>query len=106
MGWTLREISGMDEALKIEREQGNAATIGLFWRGTMDGKPCFTVILPPGGVNNHFNPYRKPTWDVTGELPKVTVSPSIHMVGIYHGYIRDGQITDDVDGRKFEAKQP
>ena len=40
-------------------------------------------------------------WDVTGTAPKITVSPSIHIVGSYHGWIRDGVITDDCDGRVF-----
>jgi hypothetical protein len=40
-------------------------------------------------------------WIVSGAPPKVTVSPSIHIVGRYHGYIRDGVITDDVEGRTF-----
>lgn len=101
MPWPLREISGIDEAFKIEREQGDAATIGCCWRTIVDGKPAFNVILPPGGVRHHFNPYRKPCWDVAGELPNVTVTPSIHMFGVYHGYITAGVIGDDVDGRKF-----
>lgn len=101
MSWPLREISGMDEAFKIERESGDSATIGCFWRGTVGGAPCFTVILPPGGVRHHFNPYRKPCWSVSGDLPNVTVTPSINMVGVYHGWIQNGVITDDCDGRTF-----
>jgi hypothetical protein len=91
----------MQEAFRIEREQGDAATIGCFWRKAVDGAETFYVILPPGGVRHHFNPYRKPCWRVTGELPKVTVEPSINMIGVYHGYITSGVITDDCEGRKF-----
>lgn len=40
-------------------------------------------------------------WDVSGEAPKITVSPSINIVGSYHGWIRDGVISDDCEGRKF-----
>lgn len=40
-------------------------------------------------------------WEVTGEPPKITVHPSIHIIGRYHGWIRDGVITDDCDGRTF-----
>lgn len=101
MPWPLREISGIDEAFKIEREQGDAATIGMFWRNKSDGVQSFTVILPPGGVRHHFNPARPPTWQVTGTLPNVSVTPSINMIDVYHGYITNGMLTDDCDGRKF-----
>lgn len=40
-------------------------------------------------------------WTVTGEAPNITVSPSINIVGHYHGWIRNGVITDDVEGRRF-----
>jgi hypothetical protein len=41
-------------------------------------------------------------WTVTGEPPCITVTPSINCVGEYHGFIRDGIIGDDVEGRRFE----
>jgi hypothetical protein len=40
-------------------------------------------------------------WVVSGEAPRITVSPSINLVGRYHGFLRDGVISDDVEGRKF-----
>jgi hypothetical protein len=40
-------------------------------------------------------------WTVTGEPPNITVSPSIDHPGGYHGWIRDGVITDDCEGRRF-----
>lgn len=42
-------------------------------------------------------------WTVTGEAPRVTLSPSINIVGSYHGWIRDGVITDDCEGRSYGA---
>lgn len=33
-------------------------------------------------------------WDVTGEPPRITVSPSINVIGIWHGWIKDGVIVD------------
>lgn len=42
-------------------------------------------------------------WDVTGELPKITLSPSINQVGSYHGYIQDGVISEDCEGRPFKG---
>ncbi len=40
-------------------------------------------------------------WTVTGELPRISVSPSIHIPGRYHGFIQDGVITDDMENRKY-----
>ncbi|MDE2467968.1 MAG: hypothetical protein KGL35_04315 [Bradyrhizobium sp.] len=42
-------------------------------------------------------------WEVTGEAPLITVSPSINIVGFYHGWLRNGIISDDCEGRKFTA---
>lgn len=42
-------------------------------------------------------------WKVHGEPPCITCEPSINACGIYHGYIRDGVITEDVEGRRFSA---
>ena len=40
-------------------------------------------------------------WAVSGTPPQITLSPSINIVGSYHGWIRDGVITDDCEGRTF-----
>lgn len=40
-------------------------------------------------------------WSVTGDAPRITVSPSINLVGSYHGWIADGCISDDCEGRRF-----
>lgn len=40
-------------------------------------------------------------WTVTGEAPNITVSPSINIVGFYHGWIQNGVVTDDCEGRKY-----
>jgi len=41
-------------------------------------------------------------WTVSGEPPNLTVTPSINIVGCYHGWITNGVLTDDCDGRQFE----
>jgi hypothetical protein len=41
-------------------------------------------------------------WDVSGEIPNVTASPSINFVGLYHGWVQNGVVSDDVEGRKFD----
>lgn len=40
-------------------------------------------------------------WTVTGELPTITVTPSINAVGRYHGWVQNGVLTDDCEGRTF-----
>jgi len=39
-------------------------------------------------------------WIVTGEVPNITCSPSIVVPG-YHGFLRDGVFTDDLEGRTY-----
>lgn len=40
-------------------------------------------------------------WTVTGEPTAITLSPSINIGGSYHGWIQNGVITDDCEGRTF-----
>jgi len=42
-------------------------------------------------------------WTVTGTAPLITVSPSINVVGVYHGFIQNGVLTDDCEGRTYPA---
>lgn len=41
-------------------------------------------------------------WTVEGEAPRLTLMPSVNIKGGWHGYIRDGEISDDVEGRTFD----
>lgn len=87
-------------------------------RDSADKRPPLMIILP----SIHYkdgdrflidraasdDPEKK-GWDVTivgelknGETPNITLSPSINCVGSYHGYIRNGEITDDCDGRRYD----
>lgn len=43
-----------------------------------------------------------PGWTRSGEWPRVTAAPSIDSGG-YHGFLRDGVLTDDVGGRSYPA---
>jgi hypothetical protein len=43
-------------------------------------------------------------WSVTGEPPNLTVHPSIG-TSTYHGWLKDGVLSDDLEGRTFD-KQP
>lgn len=70
------------------------------------GKRPIEVMLPCGSwFCIHSMPTMHPGsgWRVSGEPHAITVEPSILIAGRYHGWIRDGVITDDCEGRTFEA---
>lgn len=68
-----------------------------------DGR-AWCVMMPGGQEWIVYGPSSdgKP-WAVNGVPPKITVSPSIAIRGYYHGFVKNGVITEDVDGRKFEG---
>jgi hypothetical protein len=71
-------------------------------------RPPLVVMLPsmyPFCVDSCFWRNGKPCkdgWKVTGDPPNITVEPSINIVGDYHGWLRNGVISDDVEGRVFK----
>ncbi len=69
-----------------------------------DGK-AWCVMLPGGSEWVVYGPSGdgKP-WNVKGMPPLITVSPSIVIGKLYHGYIRNGEISSDVNGRKFSSE--
>lgn len=68
-------------------------------------RPPLVVILPDGtgfcidSLAWNKSGYHGDGWTVTGVEPLITLSPSINIVGSYHGWIREGTITDDIEGR-------
>lgn len=93
---------------------------GAIWRATWmeeikgspytapDGKAW--ALMLPGGIEwliysySSDKPPRK--WDVQGELPNITVSPSINQTGVYHGHVKNGVVTPDCEGRSFQKHPP
>lgn len=63
--------------------------------------PGKTYFLIDGKCFNHQRGYYD-GWEVNGDPPNITVSPSINIEGRYHGFLQNGVIGDDVDGRKFD----
>jgi hypothetical protein len=71
-------------------------------------RPPLEVMLPSGDpfvldsrAMRGGKPYG-PGWMVTGDYkgpPRLTLSPSISIPGRYHGYIVNGELSDDVEGR-------
>lgn len=75
-------------------------------------RPPLMVTLPNG---TDFCVDRRPSsggsgWTVTGTPPHITVSPSINDAPGkpygYHGWLRDGVLSDDVDGRPLGRLVP
>lgn len=56
------------------------------------------VILPNGDlfiVDGKTSRENDPSgWTVTGTFPNITVSPSINVVGRWHGYLKDGELSE------------
>lgn len=122
MAWTCKLYQSWED---VEAEYGRGPIpVGTMWyspwylehpnylsRPYMErwaGKRPPLFVHLPGGVD--FCVDSRPTrggrlddggWEVTGEAPHITVSPSISILGVYHGFIREGVVTDDVDGRVF-----
>ena len=40
-------------------------------------------------------------WTITGEPPHLTAHPSINVIGAYHGWLKDGVLSDDCEGRHY-----
>lgn len=91
-------------ALKEYREQLTAE----YFAKHAAHRPPLCVILPSGTwfVVDYKCTNSETGWDVAGEAPNITVSPSINVVGTYHGFLQNGVLTDDVEGRKFAPEPP
>jgi hypothetical protein len=70
-----------------------------------DKRPPIFVQLPPGWpwCVDEASTGGGDGWTVTGSIEDGTlnVTPSINAIGSYHGYVQNGQVTDDVEGRTF-----
>ena len=85
------------------------------WQGLADEyyaknawRPPLKIILPNGFpfcVDSRVTG-KTSGWDVTGEPPNITLSPSVNYgpgdPNGWHGFIKDGVMTDDLDGRKYD----
>lgn len=52
-------------------------------------------------LNAKLGAQKVPQWTRTGEPPNITAYPSINHTGRYHGWLKDGVLSDDIEGRKF-----
>lgn len=66
-------------------------------------RPPLTVCLPSGETwNMDYKPSQggPEGWQLSGTAPEITASPSIQ-TGVYHGWLRAGVLSDDIDGRTY-----
>ena len=74
----------------------DAPWLATSWRGP-DGR-CL-VLRTPGGDWVIDQPSRDGGhWTRTGTPPFITARPSILIPGRYHGWLTDGELSDDLDG--------
>lgn len=76
--------------------------LSVHYRRDWAGKrPPIEVVCPDGDV---WCIDRKSSngdgWTVTGEWPNISCAPSI-VTAEYHGYLRNGEFTPDLDGKVF-----
>jgi hypothetical protein len=64
--------------------------------------PTRTGRCTPFCIDSHPTDKPDAAWQVTiagelveGERPDITVTPSIHCIGLYHGFLTNGVLTDD-----------
>lgn len=78
------------------------------YKSTAQGKRAPLYVMTPAGpfcvdqsqvVNGEF---AGGGWYVSGEAPNITVSPSINFPGQYHGWLQNGLLTDDCEGRRYD----
>lgn len=68
-------------------------------------RPPLVIALPDGTT---WCPDQCPAWGsnvdegwkVTGDIPNISAHPSIGKPG-YHGWLRDGVLSDDLEGRVY-----
>ena len=68
------------------------------------GKRDPIVVCVPGGahwiVDSKANNMNGHGWTVTGQVPNITCNPSIG-ISKYHGWLKEGILSDDLEGRKY-----
>lgn len=89
----------------LDPTHANHAYLSPRYRDGSGGMPHF-IALPGGGT---WSPWcvstgDGPGWEVSGSPERLTATPSINAVGSYHGWLRDGVLSDDCEGRTFPVR--
>lgn len=99
---------------KIVTDYADAKIPGDMWPvlNEIDSHTDWYVLLPDGSYHNiHAKTNDGTGWDVSGEAPNFTVTPSINRHASYnhkgwHGYITNGILSDDYEGRTYDSIIP
>jgi hypothetical protein len=94
-----RERHGLHVMFKVG-DRGNGEFLSKhYWRDWADKRDPLTVVCPNGATWEIDRKSSNGTgWIVTGDWPNLTCTPSIVVPG-YHGFLRDGEFTADLEGR-------
>lgn len=76
-----------------------------YWENVYPRRGPWWVMLPMKDIHGELVPWPfcldsppstdvHGSWAIIGELANVTVTPSIHAVGSYHGWITAGEVSD------------
>jgi hypothetical protein len=109
----------------VKADEGNAARIGWYWpwhfcrpeslsdyykQNNVHRRPL--MVFLPGRILHCVDSANWKTvdgkliyyggWTVTGIAPNITVHPSINCVGAYHGWLQNGIISPDCEGRLYD----
>lgn len=74
---------------------------GKVWRVMLPGGMEWIIYSHSSQDGPNGERLKGPKWTVQGIVPKITAQPSINCVGYYHGYITDGIISEDHEGRTY-----
>ena len=116
MSWQLREIPNRWGDKSLPDGGGVPWEPGHCWRAKpltpesiqspewkASGRDYFIWIVIPGGqlfCPDRMSSNRVSGWTVDGDLPNITVRPSIG-AHVYHGWVTDGVLSDDLEGRTY-----
>lgn len=78
--------------------------IGAIWHYPTETR--LFITLPCGSMfpaDGHHDAPNGVGWTVTGEPPNITMTPSIRVHGGWHGYITNGVLSDDVEGKTWPS---
>ena len=93
-----RERAGKNVMIKLA-DRGRPFLSVHYWRDWSHIRPPICVVCPNGEQWEIDRPSSNGDgWQVTGDLPNITCSPSIVVPG-YHGFLQNGRFTPDIEGR-------
>lgn len=85
-----------------DRIEGDRPELGQFAWSYREGKRVLHLVIPcPGRTNGIWSEWTighrngcgaQWSWDGNEDLP--TLSPSLHAVGVWHGYVRKGKLVE------------